>query len=214
VSEATPKKSKKQRRGKPRDGNSRTDNTASIQKKPRSKSSDASKDLEKAHSDGQELVGSVNTPGFAFVAKNVGKRSPTPDVKFSAQGLSADSLNFGSEKKVSETVTMSFGSQAWQKETQKDLEIDEGDVKMDNSIHDNKNEDPPGVPGKSAFLKKKLDDIASEGSDASDREDATAQQIKKLQLKKLGLSSGSDNDMDRGPLTSERQDLIYDEKDL
>jgi hypothetical protein len=166
VSEATPKRTKKQRGRKPKDGNSRTDNTASNLKKPRSKSSVASKDLEKANSDGRELVGSVNTPGFAFVAKDVGKRSSTPDVKLSAQGLSADSLNFGTEKKVSETVKMSFGSQAWQKETQKDLEINEGDVKMDTSIHDNKNEDTPGVPGKSVFLKKKLDDIASEGSDA------------------------------------------------
>jgi hypothetical protein len=148
------------------------------------------------------------------VAKK-GKRSPTPVVKFSAQGLSADSLNFGNEKKVTETIMMSFGPRAKQKETQKNLEVSEGDVKTDTPIHDLKNEDTPVMkPGKSAYFKKKLTEIASEGSEASDKEDTTAKQMKKLRLKKLGLSSGSDNDMDRGPLTSERQDLIYDEKDL
>jgi hypothetical protein len=156
----------------------------------------------------------VNAPEFAFVAKK-GKRSPTPVVKFSAQGLSADSLNFGSEKKVTETVTMSFGPRARHTETQNNLEVNEGDVKMDTPIQYLKNEDTPVMkPGKSAFFKKKLTEIASEGSEASETEDTTAKQMKKLRMKKLGLSSESDNDMDRGPLTSERQDLIYDEKDL
>jgi hypothetical protein len=216
VSEATPKNNRERRRPEAKKGSSKRDETTS-KEKPRSKSSDASlsKDFEMANSHGREQSDiSGNTPGFGFVVNADGKRSPTRGIKISPPGLSASPFNYGSEKKVSDNVELSFGPQAWPRDSDKEVVISEGDPKMDTSIHETKNEDAPAVFGKSAFFKSKLDDIASEGSQASDREDASAHEIKKLRLKKLGLSSGSENDGDRGLLTSERQGLNYGENDF